>query len=223
MSLYNNIHSVHNDLRRGLHMLNGDVRSFVGSADFTKAMKDADENDETKAFLLVKALDGIALDPLIGSNVDSFVWHLDGEVIIQVRFDRMVNFLGLFSLPESSRWAAPVIAAVECNLRSRMFKAAAMRRRLDRRAVRLLESARSRARNAYAASLNRARASHGQGWQPSEDDLARANADYNQVFDPRKAQIGNRLHTLQAISAPEFSGSYTETVATFLYRHLPCH
>ncbi|WP_432263280.1 hypothetical protein [Cupriavidus sp. TMH.W2] len=224
MSLYNGYSSVHNSLRSGLHMLTGDVRSFVASTAFTKAMKEAEESVDTKAFLIIKALDGLALDPLTGKHVGSFITRADGMISCHVRFDRWVNFIGLFSLPESSGRATQLVEAVDANIGGRMFKAAAMYRRLDRRAVRLHESARRKARAAFALALEKSRDTvNARGWVPKDSDYERANAEYDRVFEPRKALISGRLMALGKIASPGFLGSYTEAVASFLYQHLPCH
>lgn len=218
MALYGTGWDEFHQLRRSTHMLAGDVLSMVQANDFEEAMRNAEADLDTKAFLTIQALKEIALEPRHAAREPFFV-ESDGRVCYHIRFDRMVNFIGeVFSLPASSGRAKQLNAAIEANLSGKMFKAAKMYRRLEQRVLRLEAQTKVRADKAFDAFK-----------QPNgyfakenlEEQLRLANEAYDQVADPRKAQLRERISRVSECACPGFRGSYTEAVAGFLYRHLP--
>lgn len=159
----------------------------------------------------------MALDPLSGNTTDAFVLGLNSDLVcFNIRFDRFTNFIGLIELPATSGRVEQLIEAIRKNLNSKMFKAAQIHRRLDRRRIRLFEQAGDRASAAYAEVIQNAdKTVH------RDDLLQQAREAYNQVFNPRKEQIQTRCRNVGRVSSNGFQGSYTEAVAGFLYRHLP--
>lgn len=218
MSLYGNGWDEFHQLRSSTHMLSGDVLSMVQADDFEDAMRNAEANLDTKAFLTIQALKEIALEPR-DSDRESIYFETDGCVAYNIRFDRMVNFIGgVFSLPANSGRAKQLNAAIEANLSGKMFKAAQMSRRLEKQVCRLESQAKARADKAYDAFK-----------QPNgcfanetfDEQLRLANEAYDQVMIPRKAQLRERMRRVINCACPGFQGGYTEAVAGFLYRHLP--
>lgn len=206
-------------------MLNAEVRSMVEGKGFETAMCNAADDPDTKAFLMIKALDEIALDPTVGNTMDAFIFIYGqggGNVCFNIRFDRFVNFIGLIELPENSGRAKQLMEAIKKNLNGKMFKAAKMHRRLDARSVRLFQQARDRASEAYSAVIQAGYAGGKRIPGVNMEELkVRAAAAYNKVFNPRKLQLQNRCRNVGRAACPGFQGGYTEAVASFLYRHLP--
>ena len=136
-----------------------------------------------------------------------------------IRFNRVSNFIDpVFSLPVSSGRAKQLNKAIEANLNSKMFKAAKMSRRLDRQLLRLESQIEAKARKAYDAFKD----PNGCFTKENlEERLRLANEAYDQVTDPRKEQLKERVRRVSNCAFPGFQGSYSEAVAGFLYKHLP--
>lgn len=203
-------------LRRSTHMLRPDVASFVCSVEFKEAIAAADASEDTKAFLMVEALKGIALDPLTGEGPASFYTIHGDSAGFHIRLNRTSNFIGLIDLPADSGRAKQLTEAIEQNLASRMFKAAKMHRRLDKRRTRLHMLAHEKAWFARMEVLE-----YRTNPKPSKEKLDLAKAAYAMIYDPRMEAIDARIKRVSDASCPAFRGAYTSAVAEFLYRHLP--
>lgn len=223
MNTYGYCEKMHNSLKHhGLHMLSGDVRSFVASESFTKRMLAADRDASTLAYLTIKALDGLALDPTVGVAEASFFSVSADVVSFHVRFHTITNFIGDFSLPCETPRAQELIQAIQMNLDGKMFKAAVIYRRLYQRSSRLLGVAERRARRArYEYEM--ARRDLTADRRLTDDELARADAIYDGVYQPAHYRVTGRMHALSHTATPGFAGGFTPSVAEFLYWHLPIH
>lgn len=206
-------------------MLNSEMRSMVEGKDFEVAMCNASDDPDSKAFLMIQALNEISLDPVVGDTVHSFIFIYGqggGNVCFNIRFDRFVNFIGLIELPENSGRAKQLMEAIEKNLNGKMFKAAKMHRRMDVRCVRLTQRARDCASKAYSAVIEAAYVNSKLIPDVNIEHLkSEALAAYAKVFNPRKEQLQNRCRNVGRVACPGFQDGYTEAVAGFLYRHLP--
>jgi hypothetical protein len=187
-----------------------DIASMILSSDFSMSMKFAEENEDTKAFLMIQALKEISLNPLRGKITSDFIVQSEGSssVCFWIDFDRWVNFIGLIELPAGHPRVAQLIEAINQNLNSKMFKAAKLSRRMDKKLGILLAPAIDRATKAYAAS-----------YRSASPEFARAA--YNFIYEARREQLLNRQHKVSQVSHPGFNGEYSKAVAGFLYRHLP--
>jgi hypothetical protein len=211
----------HNSLKNhGLHMLSGDVRTFVASEAFTTGMLAADRDPSTLAYLTIKALNGLALDPTVG-NTETAFFSVSGDVVsFAVRFHTIANFIGDFSLPCEDSRAQQLIEAIQGNLDGKMFKAATIYRRLYSCSSRLLGSAERRARRARY-EYETARRNYATDRRLTDAELAQADAIYDGVYQPSHDRITGRMRALTHAATPGFSGAFTTTVADFLYWNLP--
>jgi len=206
--------SVLGALRRGTHMLDEIMASALLCDDAVAAMQKTDEDPDAQAFLMLELLKSIALDPTQGETPDRFFRIYDDEVIFTLHLDRWSNFItSCLCLPHGSR-ANQLIEAIQENLNSRMFKAAKMSRRLDKRFNRLYQQARNRAEKiAYAGEENL--------WSWPKDRRDEADSLYRRIFEKREETLLNRLRKVSAVASPGLQGGFTEAVAKFLYNHLP--
>lgn len=220
MTLYSQPGSIHNQLRFSAHMLRGDVRAFVESQAFTDGLQTAEKYDVEKARMSIALLKGIALDPLQGSELSAFVTVEEGKLYCDLRLDRWVNFIGMFAIDEAAPLAKALLKAVEENLGSKMFKAAQVHRRLERKTAGMLAKAAQRGNTAYRASLDAARPTGALRWSHSPEDFDRANAEFDKAYGNVRESIERRLKALGRTASPGFRGSYTEAIAGFLHQYL---
>lgn len=207
-----------NDLRRGVHMLDGDVRSFVLSEDFERAVAAAESDLSSKVFLTVRALDGIALDPLAGTEVSAHLMYGEHSVFCNVRFHGWSNFIGAFSLPVNDPRLVELEGAIHRNMAGHTFKAAKMYRRLHTVAMRQIEGARRAASKAYDSVITEL---YQRARSLTDGDRAQAREAYDFVFEPSKNRVLRRMASLNRAATPGFQGGYTESVAAFMYAYLP--
>lgn len=210
------MHQIAIQLPQSLHLLTPELASFVSSDAFKKTMAVVEKDADTKAFLAIEALKGIALDPLTGKKPEAFYFQSGDRLCFNLKFDRWVNFIGWFELPENSGRAKQVVEAIRSNLESRMFKAASMHRRLDKRRANMYEQVTQRARKAYAEVVQKCSRQ-----EAPEEVRRKADAAYDSVFDRRWEDINARVRKIAKESSPGFRGGYSEAVANFLYWHLP--
>lgn len=203
-------------LRRGLHLLRPEVASMVQVPAFEAAIQEAGDEEDAKAFLMIAALNGIALDPLSGKVPEAFYTNHRDVIGFHIRFDHWVNFIGLIELPAASGRAAQLIEAIKGNLENRIFKAAKMHRRLDQRRRRLHEQAHARAFQAWRTILDQCG-----GKLRTNEDMDRADEAYSRAMWTRMEIINTRIRKVANCACPAFQGGYTEAVGEFLYWHLP--
>jgi hypothetical protein len=203
-------------LRLSSHFLNPEVASYIQSEAFSSDVARLRGDDVLRARLTVRLLEGIAVDPLSVARGETFVHGISGRDLlwINIRLDRWVNFLGAFSLAESSAQLQEVLAAIERNVQSPMFEASKAHRAHDRTIS---------AEHARVSELARAafdEACHGVRRQ----DLSASqylHAQETKVFNDAMEGFHQRGRDLSAAAAPRFAGvAFTEGVASFLFEHL---
>jgi hypothetical protein len=205
-------------LRLSTHMMHPDVASFVKSSEFEKAVRTLDDKADIKAFLMCQLLLQIALDPLSGDKVEHFIRENEEEAWIQIRLDRTTNFIGWFSLPLDHPRVQELRIAIETNLNSRMFKAAKMSRRLDRRFIKIQSIALTRAQEAYRQVV------HQCGGQLMTDEQREcANAAFEATSAEWIERNVQRLRAVSKVAHPGFSKGWSEDLANFLYKYLPIY
>jgi hypothetical protein len=203
-------------LKHSRHLLRPEHVSMVNAPDFEAAVRRASQDPDTKAFLTIEMLKGIALDPLVGDASEAFYTVFGDTVGFGIKIDRTVNFVGSFSLPARSARTRQLIEAIETNLGSKMFKAAKMSRRLDARRVRLEARARSKGHDAYL----KVRSEFG-GRFRSQEHKDIAEQAYDSVVEPRCSILRDRVRRVASAASPNFNESYSISLAKFLYWHLP--
>ncbi len=226
--LYQGNSSVLGALRSGTHMLEGDIVSALLSEDAIEAMRKTDEDVDAQAFLILELLQCIALDPTWADTPERFYSVYEDEIFFIIHLDRWANFITpCLGLPHGHR-ANQLIQAIKDNLSSKMFKAAKMSRRLDKRFVRLSEQAHKRCHKIAYSDIDKA-------WPKDrlvrdrhlreEFLLAREKADamYEELFEARREVLLKRLRKVSSAASPGLQGCFTEAVAKFLYNHLPIH
>lgn len=226
--LYQGNSSVLSALRSGTHMLEGDIVSALLSEDAIEAMRKTDEDVDAQAFLILELLQCIALDPMWGNTPERFYSVYEDEIFFIIHLDRWANFITpCLGLPHGHR-ANQLIQAIKDNLASKMFKAAKMSRRLDKRFVRLSEQAHRRYYKIAYASLEKPwpkdqfESDH-RSWQEHFRAREDASAKYDELFDERREALLKRLRKVSSAASPGLQGGFTEAVAKFLYNHLPIH
>lgn len=203
------------ELRHQVHMMSPDVANWVKSADFESALRRIENDDDSMAFLMIEALKGIALDPLRGDSTGAFCECYEETMVFNIHFDRWINFIGIIELPLGDR-ASQLRDAIRLNLDSRMFKAAKMSRRLDRKLNRLMGQADDRARAAFEAIYRRPGVIH------TPELLEEACNTRERIRNRRREELLQRKHRVAQHACPGFLGGYSDAVANFLYRHMPC-
>lgn len=211
------MHKMIGVLRGGKHLLTPEQVSMVEDPNFENTMRHAEQDEDAKAFLMIEALKGISLDPRTGERPECFCKQYGEVISFNIRFYGWTNFIGLIDLPAGSGRAKQLIGAIEANLKSRMFKAAKMHRRLNARRGRLHEQVVKRAHQAYLS----VRMESPDGRFTSAEHKERADEAYERVFAPRMAVVDDRIRRVGSSATPEFQGAFTEAVAKFLYWHLP--
>lgn len=211
------MHKMIGVLRGGKHLLTPEQVSMVENPDFESTMRRAEKDEDTKAFLMIEALKGISLDPLRGDRLESFCKQYGEAISFNIHFHCWTNFIGLIGLPAGSGRAKQLMEAIEANLKSSMFKAAKMHRRLSVRRGRLHEQVSKRAYQAYLS----VRMESPDGRFTSDEHKERADEAYERVVASRMAVVDDRIRRVGNSATPEFQGSFMEAVAKLLYWHLP--
>ncbi len=205
-------------LRLSSRFLNPEVASYIQSEAFSADVARLRSDDVLRAWLTVRLLEGIAVDPLSVARGESFVHSISGRdpLWINIQLDRWANFLGAFSLAEGSAQLQEVLAAIERNVQSPMFEAAKAHRDHDRTIS---------AEHARASELARAafeKACQGVRRQDlSESQRLHAQETFAKVFNDAMEGFHQRGRDLSAAAAPRFAGvAFTEGAASFLFEHL---
>lgn len=204
------------DLRRSAHMLTPDLAQWVFTQEFENAVLVAETENSVKAILLIELLNEISLDPLSGTSPDAFYTRHLGSVGFNARLNRWTSFIGVFELsePKESALIASVISAITANLDSKMFKAARLHRRLDKRYSRRYKIAAEHAYAEYTAYLSKCVLPN------SESDRSRASEVRDQKLAQQLALFTSRTQRVSQVSGSLFTSSYTESLTSFLARHL---
>ena len=204
-------------LHHGAHLMPARISSFVLGEPYKAAVKQLENNDDLKAFMTLRLLVGLALDPLSGSTPEAFMVQYDDRVGFNLRFHGTVNPIGLFELPVTSGRVPELKAAIETNLNSRMFKAAKMVHRMRRRHSRLCSIAAEKAGAACAAVLTEctARPTPLEVWE-------RGQEAFDRVYVGWTCRSEDRLSRIAHHATPLFNEGWTLSLAKFLYWNLPC-
>lgn len=112
--------------------LKGPHADYFRSQDYLDQLTELGKDPTAMAKLSIHLLEHIALCPREGSTLSDFLKvHSDAEtVFVCLRLSGVSNMLGVFVLPVTSPALPLLVAAIEKNLASKMFKAAQMYRRL---------------------------------------------------------------------------------------------
>lgn len=112
--------------------LSGPLAEYCRSGELVARLEQDERDPNAMARLTIQLLQCMALDPLVGDQVAHFIGPAgEGDAFVLLRFNRVVNFIGGFVISKASPAYAELVAAVQANLASRMFKAAQLHRRLD--------------------------------------------------------------------------------------------
>jgi len=198
-------------LRTGSHMLDDRLRSFVHEDSLLSDVQAIDEDDEKKAWLTIELLSFASLDPLTGNKPSDFFSIHDSEIGFHPYLHTVVNPVGIFSLPRGSELSGRVIAAIEANLSSRMFRAACMLRGSIKR---FRELAQKRYSRRAMIAFHRARTDY-------PGDREAADRAYDEVIKPLGDRFMSRVHRLNEVATPGLNQGWTPWFANFLYRSLP--
>ena len=219
--------------------------AYLGTEVFKEGVRETAKDPRALARLTLNLLDHIALDPREGTRLEDFVSN--GEVHCTVgggqassedvwfclQLNRTSNFIGSFSLPPTTPEYPLLLAAIQRNLGSKMFKAAAMHRRFERKFVRRSARYDAKARKAYQAVIDQAmsnplyvsRSSSPEARAYREQVLSVAQAAHHSILVPLRDQLQLRGQRLgRASFSPDYQGSYTDMLVAFAVRYLtPLH
>jgi len=210
-----------NDLRRGDHLLDGALRSFVHQNSVMANALAVDQDDEKKAWLSLELLSCLALEPLHGTAATDFFSVYSNDIGFRLSFYTVTNPVGIFGLPRTHELSRRVVAAIETNLESRMFKVASMLRgSVESWRVLAWKRYEARARAAsqrvLAECLGLAPAKH----VLSREDRESMDAAYDSVLTPLEEHFQSRVRNLGNVAVPGLDAGWTRWLAGFLYQSL---
>lgn len=195
--------------------------AFLASEDAFASAAAADIDVQASVAAMVDTLAGTALDPLRGTDVGHFVSDGGDHWSIHLSFHRLSHFINLFDIPKASPGAAELVTAIEANLQSKMFKAALIDRRLQRRFVKLQTRCSSRHIETYRAYVT-ANSRQGMAQLEHQKVISQAEEAAARATEPRRASLLQRQRFLSARAMPTLAGrSYSQWVAERLASVLP--
>ena len=174
------------------------------------------KDPDTAALLLCRVLDHLAVSPLRGdvSKPEPLFSGEGDEVFVNVQLAGVVNFVGAFMLSRSSLALSQLELAFSRNIKSSLFKAAQVQRRLASRCTRLLGQSQRRGSEAYRLAHEGALEAQGRPWnqlprQAHEQIREAAEAARDACVEPRRAQILQRMQGISLKSmAPDVPKGY---------------
>ena len=216
--------------------LAGPVADHLRSEEYRKNVEALGNDPKELARLTGCLLKHVSLDPLVGKRLEDFVnpFNVESEeYYFYLPLNRVVNFLGNFSLRRDSAEARALLQAIQENLNSKMFKAASMHRRLDQARLRHERRLTARAKAAYEDSLAQSRRNatpyHGNltaaerrqeeaQWTAMREA---ANAAHDAVYVEPHARMNRRIRAVGELAFDQdFRAGYTEILIAFAARYL---
>lgn len=232
---------MHNDLRelrllaphfRDRPRLTGAHTEYFKSPEYLEKLDAIGKDPVAMTRLTIKLLEHIALDPRTGTRLEDFLKVAsDAEtVFVCLHLNRTVNFVGFYDLLVTAPELPLLAAAIEKNLASRMFKAAAMHRRLDRGNHPRFRRFETAASKAMAAARLQAESSVPEVSQYASDESRfqrsrtiseMSREAYNAVYDVAMNKLLRRTGAVgrQAFDKP-FQAGYTDMLVAFATSHL---
>lgn len=207
--------------------LTGAHAAYFTSPEYLKELDAIGADQAAMTRLTIKLLEHIALDPRTGTRLEDFLKVAsDAEtVFVCLHLNRTVNLVGFYNLSVTAPELPLLAAAIEKNLGSRMFKAAAMHRRLERGNSPRFRRFENNASKAMAAARLQAESSVPAVSQYASDESrfqrSRTISDmgreaYNAVYDVAMNKLLRRTAAVgrQAFDTP-YQAGYTDMLVAF--------
>jgi hypothetical protein len=206
--------------------------AYLKNPAYLKALEGIADNPREMARLTVGLLKHMALDPTRGTQIGDFALGYDDPADETIYFlchiNRVSNFVGYFELPRGSEEASQLVKAIRENLESRMFKAARMSRRLERKASGRCTRISAVARKDYNAVIERLRPGIDFRDTHSPQVSAMVTAMYEQaneafdvVYKPLVARKEARERAIgNAAFDTGFRGHFTSILGAFAVRYI---
>jgi hypothetical protein len=222
-------------LHREAHYCEGLTASqlaYLRSPAYLAALEGIKDNPQEMARLTVGLLKHMALDPTRGTQIGDFALGYDNPedetIYFLCHINRVSNFVGYFELPRGSREAVKLVEAIRENLESRMFKAARMSRRLERKASGRYTRIRAVARKDYNGVIERM--SPGINFRDTHKPQVsamitamheQANEAFDAVYKPLVARKEAREQAIgNAAFDAGFRGHFTSILGAFAIRYI---
>ena len=212
--------------------LTGAHAEYFKSPEYLQKLDAIGKDPAAMARLTIKLLEHIALDPRRGTRLEDFLKVAsDAEtVFVCLHLNRTVNLVGFFNLSVTAPELPLLAAAIEKNLASRMFKAAAMHRRLEGGNYPRFRRFEKAASNAMAAARLQAEAtvpavpqyaSDESRYQRSKTIGEMSREAYNVVYDLAMNKLLRRTGAVghQAFDKP-YQAGYTDMLVAFATSYL---
>lgn len=197
----------------GLHMLPENIKPFFQAEGYIDLMLEIDNSEQRKAELTIQMLNCMALSPTEGyESVDDCYYDGDGTAAFMLHFNRITNPIGMFTLELSDPLFQSVLDAISENLKSRMYKAAIISRRIERLSVKAQVRYRRKAGKAYEQVMDAA--------EVSAEVIAQAEQAYNDSIKPNETRLFNRLRSVSNVAMPNAENGYTIWLAEFLHNNV---
>ncbi|MDO8416528.1 MAG: hypothetical protein Q7S87_09985 [Agitococcus sp.] len=210
----------------------GQTAEYFRSPEFCEKILTLENDPTEKLRLTLALLTHVALDPVIGATVDKHVnlYPKEGQIWVCLNFNRIVNFIGSFSIEPGTPDALALTEAIEQNLKGKLFKAAVMHRRMDKKVNKHCWRISKFCQAAYAkamAELN-FRPSDNAAWRTSDSyklkyDIANVTAlmERDALSTSLKSRMFARIRAVgNAASDKVVQGEYTDILTSFASRYL---
>jgi hypothetical protein len=195
--------------------------AFLSSSDAAAAAAAAEDDPHASAVVILETLKGIALDPLRGSKPEHFMIDHGDYSTFWLMFDRLTHFVPMFDLPKDDPVHQEVTQAIEANLGSRMFKAAALNRRAYARLGRLETRNVRKWHRIHDEHIQQHMRPDTYG-QRRDEVLAQAAAKATAATQARDDQLRRRSRAISDAAAPSLMGkSWSEWAIDRLVASLP--
>lgn len=220
--------------------LDADTAAYLVSDAFKEVVRGLQDDPQKLARLTLGMLEQFALDPNAGTTFADFVAYAGQPPSLTARteasestwfclsFNRIVNFVGSFTLATSAPETALLLKAIQANLDSPRFKAAQMLRRQEKKSPRRYCRFDRVARKAHAQVMDAATSEPNYpkhravgATEYFEALYAKARLASDGVYNPLKARMTGRLRALeQAAFGEPYRGSYYQTLTAFALQYV---
>lgn len=219
---------------------------YLRSDAFKGLVKSLSGDPRALARLTINLLEHVALDPLAGSQLKDFAGYSGPEHALStlapgaentwfcLSLNRMSNFIGSFTLFSHEPECDLLLAAIQRNLDSKMFKAAAMQRRFDKKQPARTSRFERLSGKAYTAVMDEALKNplyvSGSHSSPEVRDLRErvlldAQSARAAIFNPLVARRLARYNKVaKASTTPGYYSGYSDILAMFAVQYvIPQH
>lgn len=215
--------------------------NYLRSVAFKALANSLSGDPRALARLTIKLLEHVALDPLAGTKLADFASYSGPAHALSalapgaestwfcLSLNRMSNFIGSFTLSSHAPEYEMMLVAIQRNLDSRMFKAAAMQRRFDRKQPARTSRFERLSHKAYTAVMDEAmknplytsRAHTQEVRDLRERVLLEAQAAQAEIFDPLVARRLARYNKVaKATTSPGYYSGYSDILAMFAVQYV---